>query len=197
METLINIDIAIFYFINQTIANPLTDGLMWLITNKYFLRGLYGVTIILLIVFGRARFAWVVVGSIIVVALTDQTASAWLKPYFERLRPCKALDDARLVVASCGSGWSFPSAHATNAFGQALFFSTLYRKYALYIMIFGFLVAISRVFVGVHYPGDVAFGMIIGSIEGWLVAVIIIRLNRQPWFKPKQVIQNVKTEQVQ
>ena len=153
LDWLLAIDRALFVFINMTIASPVTDFIMPIVTNDYLLRVVYGLTLVLLLVFGRKKFIWVVVFSAIVVALSDQSASAWLKPLFGRLRPCKVMEVHLLV--NCGAGLSFPSSHATNLFGQALFFGILYRKYAWYIVAFAALVGVSRVFVGVHYPLDV------------------------------------------
>jgi len=183
LDWLIEIDTALFIFINMTIANPVTDFIMPIFTNDSFLRILYGISIGCLLVFGRKRFIWVVVLSLIVVTLTDQTASAWLKPLFERIRPCKVMEVHLLV--NCGAGLSFPSSHATNVFGQALFFGLLYRKYCLYFLIFAALVGISRVFVGVHYPFDVLAGAVIGGIEGGLAAWLLIYLTRTGKLKPE------------
>ncbi|MCP4684727.1 MAG: phosphatase PAP2 family protein, partial [bacterium] len=56
-----------------------------------------------------------------------------------------------------------PSSHAANAFGQAVLFSFYFRKAAPYLLIFASLVALSRVFVGVHYPGDITAGALLGA----------------------------------
>lgn len=183
LDWLIEIDTASFIFINIAIANPVTDFIMPIVTNNNVLRVLYGISIGCLLVFGRKRFIWVVALSFIVVTLTDQTASAWLKPLFERIRPCKVMEVHLLV--NCGAGLSFPSSHATNLFGQALFFGLLYRKYRVYLIIFAALVGISRVFVGVHYPLDVLAGAIIGGIEGGLAAWLLIYLTRAGKLKPE------------
>ena len=101
LEWLLEIDRAAFLFINGSLANPVTDFIMPIVTNDNFLRIIYGIALILLLVFGRKRFIWVVVFSGLVVALTDQSSSAWLKPAFERLRPCKVMDVNLLVGCVC------------------------------------------------------------------------------------------------
>ena len=183
LESLLQFDQQLFLFINQSLANPVTDFFMPIITNDMFLRIIYGLALILLLVRGKKPFIWIVVFSLLVVALTDQVSSAWLKPFFERLRPCKELNVHLLV--NCGSGYSFPSSHAANLFGQAVFFSLLFPRAKWYWLVFAFLVAISRVFVGVHYPLDITAGAVLGTFIGFVVACMLLHLNQKPWFKPR------------
>ena len=182
IEWLSGIDRTVFTFINQTLANPVTDSIMPIITNDNVLRVLYAAILAVLLILGRKRMVWVAVFSLVVVTLTDQSSSAWLKPWLERLRPCKVMT-VRLLV-SCGAGYSFPSSHAANLFGQALFFGLLYKKYLPYSILAAFLVGISRVFVGVHYPLDVVGGMIVGGIEGALAAWALLVLDRHSKLRP-------------
>jgi undecaprenyl-diphosphatase len=175
LEWLINIDQTAFLFINQTLANSVTDLIMPLVTNDMFLRVIYGLALICLLYFGRKRLLWVVFFSMLVVAVTDQSSSAFLKPLLARPRPCQVMNVHLLV--GCGAGFSFPSSHAANLFGQALFFGILYRKYLPYLISFAFLIGISRIFVGVHYPMDVIGGVLLGSLEGLLLAWILPRIN--------------------
>jgi undecaprenyl-diphosphatase len=110
----------------------------------------------------------------LVVVLTDQGSSALLKPLFSRPRPCH-LGEVHLLVR-CGAGLSFPSSHAANLFGQALFFGLWRKKYLPYFLSFAFLVGISRIFVGVHYPLDVLGGMFLGAIVGAVTYQLGMRL---------------------
>ncbi|MCP4565997.1 MAG: phosphatase PAP2 family protein [FCB group bacterium] len=187
LEWLLEIDRALFLFINGDLANPVTDFIMPIVTNGMFLRLTFGLALGILIARGGKRFVWVVVFSLLVVVLTDQSSSTYLKPFFERIRPCKTMDVHLLV--NCGAGLSFPSSHAANLFGQAFFFSLLYRRYSLYFLAFAFLVGISRVFVGVHYPLDVLGGMILGGIEAALMVLIFKTLISKNKLKPAPYIQ--------
>lgn len=190
MEWLLSIDHVLFVFINQTLANPVTDWLMPIITNDNALRIGYGVILVLLLAFGRKRMIWIAVFSLIVVAVTDQSVSALLKPWVGRLRPCKTLSNVHLLV-HCGAGYSFPSSHAANIFGQAFFFGLLYKKCLPYAAGFAFLVGVSRVFVGVHYPLDVAGGMLAGGAEGALGAWIVWKLDENGKLKPKPLLRSL------
>ena len=189
LEWLNGTDQAVFTFVNQTLANPVTDAIMPIITNDNVLRVLYAAILAILLIFGRERMVWVAVFSLVVVVLTDQSSSTWIKPWLERLRPCKVMTVHLLV--NCGVGYSFPSSHAANLFGQALFYGLLYRKYMPYALLAAFLVGISRVFVGVHYPLDVLGGMILGGAEGALAAWALWNLDRRMKLKPKPAMQPI------
>ncbi len=59
-----------------------------------------------------------------------------------------------------------PSSHAANLFGQAVYFLMIARKSAKYLFPLAVVVALSRVFVGVHYPFDVLVGAFVGAVSG-------------------------------
>ena len=168
LETLIGLDRAIFYFINVTLANPVTDFAMPIITSDHALRALYAVAVILLLWKGDAKVRWLVLFSGIALLLADQSSAGLLKPLINRLRPCHELANIHLLVG-CGGGKSMPSAHAANSFAQAVLFGMYFRRVRLGLLVVAFLIAISRVFVGVHYPGDVTVGALLGSLVGLIV----------------------------
>jgi undecaprenyl-diphosphatase len=182
IDMLGQIDRSVFLFLNQTLANPVTDWVMPILTNDMFLRVLFVIVMLSLLGFGKKRFIWVVIFAGLVVALTDQTSSAWLKPALERLRPCKVMEVHLLV--GCGSGYSMPSSHAANLFGQAFFFGLLYRASRYPLFVFATLVALSRVFVGVHYPFDILVGASIGSIIGIAMALALKYLSKRNLLRP-------------
>ena len=84
-------------------------------------------------------------------------------------RPCNALSDVRLLVG-CTKSFSFPSGHATNAFAVATYLSYNYRRYFPCFFFMAVIIAYSRIYVGVHYPLDVASGALVGGI-GALLAI--------------------------
>ena len=167
LEFLSEIDTALFLFLNITLANPVTDLIMPVITSDWLLRIMYASAVVLLLIFGNARLRWVVLFSILVLAVTDQASAGLLKPMIGRLRPCHVLENINLLV-NCGGGKSMPSSHAANAFGQAVLFSMMYRRWAWPLLVFAALVALSRVLVGVHYPFDILVGAFIGAAFGYL-----------------------------
>jgi undecaprenyl-diphosphatase len=106
-----------------------------------------------------------VITSAMTLALTDQLAANLLKDLIARPRPCHVLTDINLLVG-CGAGYAMPSAHAANTFGQAVLFAIQFRVCRPWVIGFAVLVSISRTFVGVHYPGDIAAGALVGIVIG-------------------------------
>ena len=175
LELLDSIDRAAFLFLNVALSNPITDAAMPVITSDNWLRIMYGLAMVLILWKGNRKLRWLVVASAITLLLTDQISAGWLKPLFGRIRPCHVMENINLLVA-CGGGKSMPSSHATNAFGQAFLFAAHYRKIRWYLLTFAALVAISRVLVGVHYPGDVLAGAVFGSVVGLSIAYTFRKL---------------------
>ena len=166
LEFLYSIDKAVFFFINHTISNPVLDWLMPLLTDLNKRKPVVIVVALLwlwLMIRGgrRGRTAGLLLVAAIVVG--DQLSSSVIKHLVARVRPFQVLQGVRLLV-DCGSGYSFPSSHAVNNFAGAVILSHYYRKYAWGWFSFASLVALTRPYVGVHYPSDIVGGAIIGSL---------------------------------
>jgi membrane-associated phospholipid phosphatase len=178
LEFLLTLDRQIFYFVNVGCANPITDLIMPAITSDWVLRIAYAVAMIVLMWKGNRERRILVVSSIIVIAITDLVVSSLLKPLIDRPRPCHVLTGIHLLV-NCGAGLSMPSSHAANAFGQAAFWGMASRRWRWQLLILAFLVAISRVFVGVHYPADVLVGSAVGALLGAGMYLLVSRFIRR------------------
>lgn len=188
METLQSLDSLLFVVVNQTLSNPATDALMPLITNDWALRIGYALALGLLLWRGSANWRRAALFSVLALALADQLSGSVFKPLLERSRPCQTpelFEHLRLLV-HCGAGKSLPSSHAANAFAVASFFFWVSRHDAnLRLMRWGLagaasLVALSRVFVGVHYPGDIIAGAALGSVCGVAVGTLALRYMLAP-----------------
>jgi len=171
LESLNQIDQAVFFFINVSLENPVTNFIMPLVTNDWVLRAIYALAMLMLLWKGDARLRWLVLFSAVALVLSDQIAAGYLKPLITRPRPCHGLAGINLLVG-CGGGYAMPSAHAASSFGQAALFAFHYRKFAWYLYGVAAIVAVSRVFVGVHYPGDVIAGAVLGTIIGLALAAV-------------------------
>ena len=176
MEFLYSIDLAIFYFFNHTISTGLLDKIFSIITdvNKWYIA--YIILVGIAIFKGGLRGKLVVISLIILIIVTDQTGYRLLKELFERVRPCNALSDA-ITPIGCAGGFSFPSNHALNNFAAAVFLLRLYPQYKWIFLITATLIAISRIYLGVHYPSDVLGGALIGSAFGYLFSIIALKLE--------------------
>ena len=124
-----------------------------------------------LIWFEKKRAIWIIGLSLVVVALSNPLSVRVLKPFFGRFRPCHPeffIEGGRFLLGYEHS-YAFPSAHATNVFAQAAYFSLVYRKCTPWFFVFAALIGYSRIYVGVHYPLDVLFGMVCGCAVGGAV----------------------------
>ena len=178
LEWLIDLDTAMFLFFNVTLSNPVTDVLMPVITSDNILRVGYGLTMIFILWKGDARLKWLVLFSVLTLTATDQISSQLLKPLIERARPCQIMENINLLV-NCGAGFSMPSSHAANAFGQAAIFGLLFKKVRIPIVILAVFVASSRVFVGVHFVSDILIGAVLGIFVGVILMLLFKQLERK------------------
>ena len=170
MEWLYQIDLNLFYFINRTIANPFFDWLMPALTEIKFWYSAYLVGIVSLLIFGKKEGRIAVLLLLITIVVSDQISSTIIKHAIGRIRPCNVLEGVRLIYGTSG-GLSFPSSHAVNNFAMVSLLSHFYKKFTPYLFVFAFLVALSRVYLGLHYPSDMLGGAIIGFVIGKGVAL--------------------------
>ena len=175
------IDSTLFYFINSTLANPVTDFLMPLVTLDLYLKIFFGIALFLILWKGDRRLRLAVIFSLLTVTLTDQLSSAVIKPLIERPRPCwgmAGIGEMQVhLLVNCGSGFSMPSSHAANLFGQAYFFKLIKPSWAKFLIPLAIVVSLSRVIVGVHYPADILIGAALGTLVGYGVGMIFKRIK--------------------
>jgi len=152
-----NLDVAIFYFINLSLQNPIFNFIMPLITNI----GLYIFWIIiclLIAIFGGEKGRNVAL-LLIIGLILGHLATELLKYVFMRPRPFTVLQGVHQLGML--NSYSFPSGHAIEVFVACIILGKKYG-YLLLFLIIAFLVSFSRVYIGVHYPSDVIIGALIG-----------------------------------
>lgn len=169
------IDTAILLFINGMHC-ALFDYFMVLVSNRFTWIPFYAAFIFVMI----KNFHWkVTVTTILAVALLvllcDQTASGLIKPLVGRLRPSN-LDNSissmvHVVDGYRGGRYGFPSSHSANSWGVAIFAMYLVRnrKLSIFLALWATLVTYSRAYLGVHYPGDLLVGVLIGFVMASIV----------------------------
>ena len=182
IDFLYSIDKTLFYFVNTMLANPIFDAVMPPLTdwNKSWIGlSIFGVLWLLLVFKGGKKGRVVGAMLVVLVIFTDQFSSHILKPLFARPRPCHDMADHVRLLVDCGSGFSFPSSHAVNNAGFAVFMSYYYRRWMWAFAMYAFLMCFSRVVVGVHYPSDVVGGAVIGAICAALLLYVLNNLVRR------------------
>lgn len=189
-----HLDQQLFLFLNS-LNSPFCDAVMHAISGRLIWVPLYVAILIFLETKYRRKFLIILIFIILAVTLADQV-SVILKNLIQRLRPCndpslKGL--VHLVNGECGGFYSFVSSHASNSFNVA-FLSLLFIKkrwYSVSIIIWALTVGYSRIYLGVHYPGDVICGSFLGALIGWSIYELYVLtdnniLKHKPFFNSKE-----------
>ena len=181
INEMLKLDIQLFTTINRWGKHHKTlDWVMALASNeRFWVPVLAGVIAIGLYRRDRRLLVFAFI-ALLAVGISDYLCYQQFKPFFERVRPCHALHKVRLLQAGCGSEFGFPSNHAANAFATYAAAFYVYRGKWIRLatgMIAG-LVSISRVYLGVHYPGDVLAGAVVGLLVG-AASIWILRKSRR------------------
>ena len=171
------IDRSILYFINDTLSNQIFDLFFTTITNEHLWAIPVLIGLLALIVRGGKRGKIAAVLVLIAASATDATVVEIIKPAIGRLRPSHALEDTINLLVPRGGRYGFVSAHAANIFAGTTVLSYFYKQWKKPLLFLAFSVALSRVYVGVHYPGDVLFGGLFGYGMAWLVITLWVLLK--------------------
>ena len=184
-STIQNIDFQVLQWFNGS-NNVILDQLALVLTSGFTWIPLY---VVLFIVVMRNNETMMQIGLVVGAALlcilfADGFSDGIIKPLAERWRPSndplvkysvQVVDNLRM------KDYSFCSAHAANTMSIAVFFSLLVRSRMLTItMITWSLVNCwTRLYLGVHYPLDIATGLLLGSVVGFLVYLFYHRMYRR------------------
>lgn len=174
---LLEMDRSLLVWINQGWSSPWLDPVFIFFTEKrnFIVPAALGVGWILWKEGrpGRTLLLALLLG----VLFCDQVSSFVVKRCVHRIRPCHVMADLKTPYGQSGS-YSFPSSHAANMAGLATVMLLSRPAWGWYFAVFAFLVGLSRVYLGVHYPSDVLGGFLLGGALGWLAwrcAILITR----------------------
>lgn len=175
------IDTHLFLFFNGMHA-PFWDYFMKAFTGKIIWVPMYASILYLLL----KNFHWkavlcYVVAIALIITFADQMCSSLIRPVVARLRPANPenpiVDLVHIVNGYRGGRYGFPSCHAANSFGLAMYVVCLFRKrwLSVFIIAWAVLNCYTRIYLGVHYPGDLIVGGVIGGFGGWLFCALAHR----------------------
>jgi undecaprenyl-diphosphatase len=167
LEWLYAADEKIFFFFNRTCHTPVLDNIMVLVTRAgdgmlLFVAGLF-----LMLLRGRRNKT---AGLVLMATLTVTYHIGYLlKEAIARPRPFLSLPGVNALVVA--DGFSMPSNHASTAFAAAFILTEYYGRWYIFYPL-AFLVAVSRIYVGVHFPGDVLAGALVGVLIGYILVKV-------------------------
>lgn len=173
LEYLNDIDTDALLAVNG-LHNAFQDAFWWMLSAKWSSLLLILALLWIMLHQNRRHALLVLAMMVLAVIVADQVSSGLIKHLVERLRPSHdpTLENAVHVVNGYRGGmYGFVSSHAANFFATVtlLSFVTRLRLVALSLFAWALLQCYSRMYMGVHYPGDILGGIIVGMLIGWLV----------------------------
>lgn len=170
LKYLNEIDQKLLVFLNNCYS-PFWDEVMLKSTDRFFWIPFYALIVFFLVWKYRKDSILLVSMICLSVICSDLLTSSIMKPFFGRLRPCynESLEGLLRVLNGCGGEYGFVSSHASNTFTLSIFLMLLLQKdykWIYLIIVWASLVSYSRIYLAVHYPGDILGGAVVGVILG-------------------------------
>lgn len=170
-----------FFLVLNGLHNTFFDFVMYWASNKLIWIPVYALFLYWIIRF-YGKKTWVILFfAALLILLSDQLSVQLFKNLFHRLRPCHDVDlvpFVHLVNGKCGGQYGFISSHACNLFALATFLTALLgakiRFFKPVIFTWAAFISYSRIYLGVHYPGDV----FVGALTGIVIGLFVIFLYR-------------------
>jgi undecaprenyl-diphosphatase len=174
-------DTYFYQLINQRLSAEWLDVIMVRFSDKIFWTPLYALCIYFMVKEFGKKAVLILLFLFVAVAASDRLTSGFMKPYFGRLRPCHEMSLTPRIPegVTCSETGSMASSHAANHFGVAMFlFITLKDfcgPYRYLFFLWAAIICYAQIYVGVHFPGDIAGGAVLGLSIGWMAASLYLR----------------------
>lgn len=185
LEQLKQWDTELFLFLNGMHID-FWDVIMYYSSEKLTWIPLYLFILFLTIKYFRWKSIIIFVSIALLITISDQLSVHAFKNVFMRLRPCHEPELnglVHMVYDKCGGQFGFVSSHAINHFALAVYLSVLLKDKIKYfflpILFWAFWVSYSRIYLGVHYPGDVICGGILGAALGYLLGKLSLLIIKR------------------
>lgn len=166
MDTLIQTDTNIFLALNSLHCSFL-DTFMYIFSSRWVWVPAYVLLAAMLVrMKGWRTGVFIVLCTAAAVALADQTCATFIRPAVQRLRPANPDNPishlVHIVDGYRGGSYGFPSCHAANTFAFAMTIALIVRTrfMTLTVFLWALLNCYSRIYLGVHYPGDLTVGAV-------------------------------------
>ena len=180
-----DVDTDLLLWLNSA-HNAFFDVFMMFFTGKWIWVPMYLSLAYLLLKNMTAKQAMMCIVAIaLVIVVTDQMSSSLIRHAVGRLRPANLENPissmVHIVDGYRGGRYGFPSSHAANSFGLVFFLYFLMRRSPLpaFLMVWAIVNCYSRIYLGVHYPGDILCGALVGLLGATIVWLIYRRLTKQ------------------
>ncbi|WP_075352100.1 phosphatase PAP2 family protein [Algoriphagus marinus] len=183
IQQLKNWDEELFIWLNSFHADWL-DPIVFQLTQTITWIPFYAILIYLIYRADHKGIWWVLGGAALTILISDQVTSGFMKPFFERLRPChdERWEGIMHNYGRCGGLFGFVSSHAANTFGIATFLNLKLKgkiPFLKWLYLWAFIISYTRIYLGVHYPFDILLGAVIGIIAGLLTWFLIVFVKRE------------------
>ena len=183
IEYLMDIDADALLAVNG-LHDLFQDSFWWLVTAKWSSALLLLALLWILLHQNRRHTLLVLAMLVLAVLVADQVSSGLIKHLVGRLRPTHdpSLESMVHVINGYRGGlYGFVSSHAANSFAIATLTSLIMRHRLVAFSLFSWalLQCYSRMYLGVHYPGDILGGIVVGVLAGWLVWLLMRWLQRR------------------
>ena len=177
MTAINTLDHSILYWIQESLRGPALTPVMTFITHLGD-AGIFWILLTLALMAPRkTRRIGVACAISMVIGLV--VTNVVIKNWAARIRPYDLYQDLELIIGK-QKDFSFPSGHATNSFACAwVIFRLAPKKYGVPALVLAILIALSRLYVGVHYPTDILAGAAIGILSATAAIAIVRALSRR------------------